>query len=141
MLRNRIPVLILTCVLAACASTSHDVAPIEVPTTTYDSLACKDLASERARVNAEISQLADKIDGGLMAERIKMGVGVTLFWPALMFIESASAEHEELAQLKGERKSLRLSMAVRGCPIPPLPDKQARSGWHQADRAMWQPRN
>tara|TARA_R110001592_G_scaffold243182_2_gene504110 strand:+ start:252 stop:659 length:408 start_codon:yes stop_codon:yes gene_type:complete len=100
-----------------CASTAGDVTARPVPMTAYEAFECQELASEYERVHTEAEQLAAVIDRGAMAERIKMGVGVVLFWPALLLIDGENENHAQLASLKGERLALLNSMKARNCPL------------------------
>lgn len=102
--------------IAACATTAQDVPAKTVPMTAYNMYKCKDLASEYQRVNLAADAVAERIDQGLLKERFKMGVGVVLFWPALLLIDDQTEHHQQLANLKGERKTLSESLKARGCP-------------------------
>ncbi len=108
--------LTLSCLaLGACASTANDVTAKPVPMSAYDAYQCQELAAEYHRVSAEADKLASSIDQGAMAERIKMGVGVVLFWPALLLLDGETENHSSLASLKGERRTLANSMKARNC--------------------------
>lgn len=102
--------------LSACASTAHDVAAKPVPMSVYKTLQCQQLTIEYRRVSEHADKLADDIDQGVMAERIKMGVGVVLFWPALLLMNGETESHHQLAGLKGERQTLANSIKARKCP-------------------------
>jgi len=45
-----------------------------------------------------------------------LGVGVTVFWPALLAMRPAGLEAADLARLKGRYEALRTASAVKGCP-------------------------
>ncbi len=104
--------------LGACASTASDVTASPVPMSAYDSFQCRELASEYRKVSDEADRLASNIDRGAMAERIKMGVGVVLFWPALLLLDGETEDHTMLASLKGKRQTLADSLKARKCDKP-----------------------
>ena len=101
--------------MTGCASTAYDVPAKAVPMTAYKQYECHDLKSEHQRVSQKADALAAQIDQGLLAERLKMGVGVVLFWPALLLIDNQTQHHHQLASLKGERKTLSESLKARNC--------------------------
>ncbi len=119
MLRQVLVIFLSCTALAACATSSVDVPPNLDHATSYDDLACQELAAERSRVRHEIHRVSQKIDSSLLGKRIKIGVGVTVFWPALLLIGEQDPDHDTLARLKGERVNLRESMNSRGCPVTP----------------------
>ena len=105
----------LSLAITACASTARDVPAKPVPMTAYKQYECTELATEYQRVSLEADAVAERIDQGLMKERFKMGVGVVLFWPALLLIDDQTEQHQQLASLKGERKTLSESLTARDC--------------------------
>ncbi|MFK7967180.1 MAG: hypothetical protein AB8C46_24740 [Burkholderiaceae bacterium] len=111
--------------MTGCASTAYDVPAKTVPMTAYKQYECRDLKSEHQRVSAKADDLAARIDRGLLAERLKMGVGVVLFWPALLLIDNQTQHHQQLASLKGERKTLSESLKAKNCASA-SPEEQPR---------------
>lgn len=113
---NSILLATVSLAIAACASTAYDVPAKTVPMTAYNKYQCTELAIEHKRVSLEADVVAERIDQGLLKERFKMGVGVVLFWPALLLIDDQTENHQQLASLKGERKTLSESLKARDCP-------------------------
>lgn len=105
--------------LSACASTSADVTPAEIEAAQFERFGCEQLEHERYRVHAQMVHLAGEIDRRSVGDRIAMGVGVVLFWPALFLIDGEGPRHDELARLKGEEQQLRDTMASRDCDAAP----------------------
>lgn len=113
----RLSLVAATLAASGCASTADDVTASSVPMTRYQAFQCQQLASEFDKVSAEAASLSAQIDRNAVTERIKMGVGVVLFWPALMLMDGETEHHRRLASLKGERLTLANSMKARNCPV------------------------
>jgi len=47
-----------------------------------------------------------------------MGIGLTVFWPALIAMRPPGPESEELARLKGRHEALRSAIAAKACEPP-----------------------
>lgn len=100
--------------LAACASASRDVMPINMPMQPYVKLTCEELRTELEQVSDQITVVSKRIDETSIGSRLAMGVGV-VFWPALFLIDGKGDAQDELARLKGEKISIEDAMLERDC--------------------------
>lgn len=105
-------------VLAGCAKSSEDVVAQYQSPARYKNLTCDELSMELERVQASVLQLSDEQDNAATRDKVAMGVGLVLFWPAL-FILAAGDEKEELARLKGEYETLDTVYAQKDCVNAP----------------------
>ena len=75
---------------------------------------------------------------------LALGVGVTVFWPALLAMRPAGLEAADLARLKGRYEALRTASVAKGCP-PAAADLRARrrgqlAAWRVGDRLIYEDR-
>ncbi len=105
--------------LAACATRSDDVAPQPADAAAYSALSCSALYDEADRVRFRAARLAYAVDERFGNNIVALGLGVSVFWPALLALRPPGADAVELAQLKGRDDALRAAMSARRCPEPP----------------------
>jgi hypothetical protein len=101
--------------LAGCASSSEDIASAYVSPLTYQNYSCSQLAAEMDRISLRVQQVAGSVDHTATNDKIAMGVGIVLFWPALLMLKGNGPQHEELARLKGEYDAVNEQMIQRNC--------------------------
>lgn len=102
-------------VLAGCASSSDDIAASYISPLTYENYSCGQLESEMERINVRVHQVAGSVDHAATNDKVAVGVGVVLFWPALLMIKGNGPEHEELARLKGEYNAANEEIIHKNC--------------------------
>jgi hypothetical protein len=105
--------------LAACATRSDEVAPQPTDAATYAALSCDALYDEADRIRVRAARVAYAVDERFGTNIVALGMGVSVFWPALLAMRPAGADAAELAQLKGRDEAVRSTMAARSCPPPP----------------------
>ena len=66
------------------------------------------------------TRVAYAVDERAGTNIVALGMGVVVFWPALLAMRPAGADAEALARLKGRDEALRAAQAVRACP--PVPE-------------------
>jgi hypothetical protein len=106
--------------LAACATRSDEIAPQPTDAAAYAALSCDALYDETDRVRLRAARVAYAVDERFGTNIVALGMGVTVFWPALLAMRPPGADAVELAQLKGRDDALRTAMTARGCPPPPV---------------------
>jgi hypothetical protein len=113
--------------VAACATRSDDVAPVETDAASFASLSCSTLHDEMDRVRERTARVAYAVDERFGANIVALGLGVTVFYPALLAMRPAGPDAEELGRLKGRDEALRRAMAAKACPPPAatLPPERA----------------
>jgi hypothetical protein len=101
--------------LTGCASSSDDIASAYVSPLTYGNYSCSQLAGELDRISVRVHQVAGSVDHAATNDKIAMGVGLVVFWPALLLLKGNGPQHEELARLKGEYDAANEEMIQRNC--------------------------
>lgn len=100
---------------AACATGSKDIKASYVSPMTYDGYSCPQLVQETQRLQGRISSVAGDVDQKASGDRVKMGVGLVLFWPTLFFLKGDGPEAQEFARLKGEHQALEEAYVRKNC--------------------------
>jgi hypothetical protein len=104
--------------LAGCASRSGDVTPKPTDPSTYASWDCEHLFDEIEAVQLRAADVAYAVDSRVGSNMIALGIGVTVFWPALLAMRPDGPESEQLAELKGRYEAMRSASARRPCGEP-----------------------
>ncbi len=108
----------LALALAGCATRSAEVRPAPANPADFAGWDCERIADELDRVQQRAADRAYRVDEHAGNNLIALGVGVTLFWPALVALRSDGPDAEALAQLKGRDEALRAAASARACPPP-----------------------
>ena len=103
--------------LIGCASSSNEISSAYVSPLEYENYTCKQLAREGRRVADRAAMLAGRIDDSARDDKIVAGVGVILFWPALLFLDGDGPEANEYAELKGRRKAIEEESIRKDCDV------------------------
>ena len=109
-------------ILAGCASSSEDVASTYISPVTYENYTCPQLVSELEQISVRVHEVAGSVDHAATNDKIAMGVGIVLFWPALLMVKGDGAQHQELARLKGEYDAASEEMIHKNCNSPEAQD-------------------
>jgi len=67
------------------------------------------------RINVRVHLVAGEVDHASTNDKVAMGVGLVLFWPALLMLKGNGPEHEELSRLKGEYDAVNEAMIRHNC--------------------------
>jgi hypothetical protein len=103
-------------VLSACASSSANLATSYISPIQYQNYTCTQLTAELQRVNRRAGELQAAIDQKANNDALQMGVGLVLFWPALLFLEGGDGpESVEYSRLKGERDAIEQVVIQKSC--------------------------
>lgn len=111
--------------LAGCASGAKDIATAYASPVSYQGYTCQQVAAESERIGRRVSELAGRIDNRADNDKVAMGVGLVLFWPALFFLKGDGPEATEYARLKGEHEALEKVAVEKSCTLPPPPQPAA----------------
>jgi hypothetical protein len=114
---------LLPSLLAACATRSADVRPAVADPNQFASWACDALYDEADRVRQRGAQVAYALDERTGNNIVALGLGVTVFWPALLAMRPSGPDAQELARLKGQDDAVRVALAQHTCP--PAPEQLA----------------
>ncbi len=105
-------------VLAGCATRSADVLPLPANPADFAGWDCEHIADELDRVQQRAADRAYAVDERAGNNIIALGVGLTIFWPALVAMRANGPDAEALALLKGRFEALRTAAADLACPPP-----------------------
>lgn len=108
--------LLAAAVLAGCATRSADVKPSSVDPAAFAGWECERLLEESDRVQWRAADVAYAVDARVGNNMIALGLGVTVFWPALLAMRPDGLDAIELAALKGRYEALSQAQVARGCP-------------------------
>ena len=114
--------------LAGCATRSADVAPRATDPAADAGWACSRLHDEIDTVQQRAADVAYAVDSRVGNNMIALGIGVTVFWPALLAMRPDGLEAAELADLKGRYVALCTVVARQHCPPPPVGWAAPRGG-------------
>ena len=103
--------------LAGCAQSSNQIGAAYVSPVLYESYSCTQLGEEAERVSARAAQLAGQLDQKATNDAVAVGVGLVLFWPALLLIGGNGPEGPEFARLKGQKEAIEQAAARRSCKL------------------------
>ena len=109
--------------LAACATRSADVRPLATDPSQFASWSCDALYDEADRVRQRAAQVAYAVDERSGNNIIALGLGVTVFWPALLAMRPSGPDAQALAQLRGQDEALTVAQTQLACP--PAPEQLA----------------
>ena len=115
-------------VIASCAKDADQVGAIYVSPITYESYTCPQLAEEAQRISSRAAQAAGVQEQKATNDKVAMGVGLVIFWPALFFTKGNDENTAELARLKGQIDAVEQASIKKKCgitfqraPSPPPP--------------------
>ena len=122
---------IITTVLAAsialsgCATSSSNIAASYATPMQYQSYDCAQLTSESQRIHGRVNQLAGRLDEAANNDKVLMGVGLILFWPALFALGGTKQQEADYARLKGEYDAVQQALVAKKCDLGPTPASAA----------------
>jgi hypothetical protein len=105
--------------LVGCASRSGNVAPRPTDPAAYAGWDCDRLFDEIDAVQLRAADVAYAVDARAGNNMIALGLGVTVFWPALLAMRPDGLEAEQLADLKGRYEAMRRVTRQHHCAPPP----------------------
>lgn len=115
--------------MAGCATRSQDVPPVATDRTEFGAWNCARVQDEIDSVQQRAADTAYAVDERAGNNLVALGVGVAIFWPALLAMRPAGLEAAELARLKGRYEALRDVERQRACPpvaVALSPERAAR---------------
>ncbi len=118
MLRHtRLPVLLVALLsLGACALRAVDVRPSPANPADFATWGCDRIHDEQDAVQQRAADLAYTVDERAGNNILALGVGVTVFWPALLAMRPVGLEAEELSRLMGRFEALVAAERRQACP-------------------------
>lgn len=104
--------------LAGCASRAVDVRPLPASPSEFMTWDCTRIDDESDLVQQRATDLAWSLDERVGNNILALGLGVTVFWPALFAMRPDGLEAADLARLKGRYEALAIAARDKGCPPP-----------------------
>ena len=103
--------------LAGCAKDASQVGATYISPITYQGYTCPQLAEEAQRVSARAAEATGVQDQKATNDKVAMGVGLVVFWPALLFTKGNDENTAELARLKGQMDAIEQVSIQKRCGI------------------------
>jgi hypothetical protein len=117
--RQVVQAAVLACAATGCATRSSEVVPQRTDPAEFVDWSCERMDEESDRVQLRAADVAYAVDARSGNNIIMLGVGVMVFWPALLAMRPDGIEAQELAALKGRYEALGSAARQRPCPPPP----------------------
>jgi len=117
---------LLGALLAGCASRAVDVKPLPANPADFAAWDCDRIDDELDAVQQRATDVAYAVDERAGNNILALGIGIGIFWPAILAMRPDGLEAEELARLKGRFEALRSAARAQGCPPPALELSPAR---------------
>lgn len=111
--------LLALALLAGCASRSTEIRPAAADPADFERWSCVRIHDEIDTVQQRAVDVAWAVDQRYGQHVVALGVGLSVFWPALLAMRPDGAEAAELAQLKGRFEALNEAARRKLCPQPP----------------------
>ena len=108
--------LLAAALLAGCITRSADVRSEQADAAEFADWTCDRIDDELDAVQQRAADVAYAVDERAGNNIMALGVGVTVFWPALLAMRPAGLEAADLARLKGRYEALRTASEAKGCP-------------------------
>jgi hypothetical protein len=145
-MRSAVHVILLSAVglaLSACVTRAVDVKPVPANPADYAGWSCDRLQDELDVVQQRAADVAYAVDERAGNNILALGVGVTVFWPALFAMRPDGLEAQDLARLKGRFEALRGAERQQSCApasadLPP--ERAAKLPVTQGERLVYQER-
>jgi hypothetical protein len=125
--RYRLSACLLGALLAGCASRAVDVKPAPASPADFARWDCAGIDEELDVVQQHAADVAYSVDERAGNNIIALGVGIGIFWPAILAMRPDGLDAAELAQLKGRYEALQVASQRKGCPPPTLDLPPARA--------------
>lgn len=104
---------------AGCATRSSGIVPQPTDPAAYADWTCERLFDETDAVQQRAADVAYAVDSRAGNNMIALGLGVMVFWPALLAMRPDGEEAKQLAELKGRFEALRTVAERRNCGTAP----------------------
>jgi hypothetical protein len=114
---SRLTVGLVAVVLVGCATRPENVTAHYVSSGRYDAYDCKRLVREADEVDTRVRILTGTLETKANTDAALVGVGMLLFWPALLALPATGgkAEEQELGRLKGEAQAIQRAYKEKDC--------------------------
>lgn len=118
---------VLAVALAGCATRAVDVPAAPANPADFASWDCERIDDEQDSVQQRAADVAYAVDERAGNNIMALGVGLSVFWPALLAMRPAGLEAADLARLKGRFEALQTAGRIKSCPAPGVDLSAARA--------------
>lgn len=135
--------LLAPALLMGCATRSANVQPVPADPAAFMAWPCERIHDEVDIVQKRAVDVAWRVDERAGQHMVALGVGLAVFWPALLALRPDGADAEALAMLKGRFEALNTAARQKGCPAPPdtlAPEQAAKLPVQPGDRLVYEER-
>jgi len=105
----------ISMLISGCAKKADSIKAIYVSSMVYDSKSCKQLRDEVIKVNKRLSIISGQQADVANKDAVVMGVGLVIFWPALLLLAEGDDQKAEIGNLKGQYNTIRDVAAKKNC--------------------------
>jgi hypothetical protein len=118
--KNIAAALAATLVMSGCATQPSNVTAAYVSAMKFEGQGCERLLREAEDIDIRLRQVTGTLQTRANTDAVLVGVGLLLFWPALLALPATGgkAEEAELARLKGEADAVTRAIKDRNCEMP-----------------------
>lgn len=103
-------------IAAGCSKKAAKIEPAYVSPTLYQHFDCGQIRQELVRVSTKVRQISGHQDDEAQKDAVALGVGLVLFWPALLFM-AGDDRKGQIADLKGEYDALKEVAIQKDCDV------------------------
>ena len=111
-----LPGILLALLLAGCVTRASDVKPLPANPVDFATWDCARIDDEQDRVQQRAVDVAYTVDERAGNNIVALGLGATVFWPALFAMRPDGLDAAELGRLKGRYEALKVASAFKACP-------------------------
>lgn len=104
---------------SACATSSKKIAADYVSPIQFQAYDCQQLFAESDRIRTRVAQLGGRLDEAAHNDKMIMGAGLIIFWPALFALGGNKGQEAEYARLKGEADAISQALIAKKCGFTP----------------------
>lgn len=104
--------------LSGCASRAVDIAAAPASPAEFLAWSCERIVDEQDRVQLRAADVAYTVDERAGTNMLALGLGFSVFWPAILATRPLGVESAELARLKGRFEALAEAARGKQCPEP-----------------------
>ena len=126
-----------------CASRAVEIKPLATDSAEFLGWTCERIHNEIDLVQHRAADVAWTVDERAGQSMVALGIGLAVFWPALLAMRPDGADAVELARLKGRYEALQTAARQRHCPPPPdtlAPERAATLPVRPGDRLVYEER-
>ena len=102
---------------AGCASKPDDIIGSYVSPYKYRDFTCEDIALEALALNNRFLVSQGKTAHEAKIDSAQLALGLTLFWPALFFLDENNLESQSYSLMKGQMRALTVVSENKNCNV------------------------